>query len=177
MFHATKRFQILCSVLAQGALVVSTISVPNSGYVRPTPISNATTASNSLADILQYISAGWGTLTRTMNRCDSLEDTKTGPPKWEFRLQSRNFKVIAACGWNTFQRKLRGREKWIPIGFKPTGCCIWKTPMWCPEGNLTRCMGGIVISLSEVCFASTGQNWPRGWLRIFSLKSTTMAAC
>ena len=27
---------------------------------------------------MQYISAGWDTLTRTMNRCDSLEDTKTG---------------------------------------------------------------------------------------------------
>ena len=78
MFHATKGFQILCSVLAQGALVISTISVPDSGYGRATPISNATTASNSLPSILQYISAGWGTLTRTMNRCDSLEDTKTG---------------------------------------------------------------------------------------------------
>jgi hypothetical protein len=65
MFHATKGFQILCSALTQGALVMATIPVPNSGYGRATPISNATTASNSLAGILQYISAGWGTLTRT----------------------------------------------------------------------------------------------------------------
>ena len=31
MFHATKGFQIFCSVLAQGALVMSTIPIPNSG--------------------------------------------------------------------------------------------------------------------------------------------------
>jgi alpha,alpha-trehalase len=78
MFQTTKSFQIICSVLAQGALVMSTIPIPNSGYGRAAPISNAATAPNSLADILQYISAGWDSLTRTMNRCESLEDTKTG---------------------------------------------------------------------------------------------------
>src|SRR4029077_5545594 len=78
MFHATKSFQIFCSVLAQGALVLSTMPIPNSAHVRATPTSNAATTPNSLADILQYISAGWDTLTRTMNRCESLEDTKTG---------------------------------------------------------------------------------------------------
>src|ERR1700687_3120921 len=76
MFHANKSFQIFCSVLAQGVLVMSTI--PNSGHAQATPASKAATAPNSLADILQYISAGWDTLTRTMNRCESLEDTKTG---------------------------------------------------------------------------------------------------
>jgi alpha,alpha-trehalase len=78
MFHATRNFQIFCSVLAQGALVMSTIPIPNSGYGQTIPESKAATASNSLGDILQYISAGWDTLTRTMSRCDSLEDTKTG---------------------------------------------------------------------------------------------------
>ncbi|MBZ5641182.1 MAG: trehalase [Acidobacteriia bacterium] len=34
-------------------------------------------ASESREDILRYISKGWDTLTRTMNRCDSLEDSKT----------------------------------------------------------------------------------------------------
>ena len=29
-------------------------------------------------DILGYISSGWDSLTRAMNRCESLEDTKTG---------------------------------------------------------------------------------------------------
>src|SRR4029077_10947842 len=78
MFHATKSFQIFCSVLAQGALVLSTMPIPNSAHVRATPTSNAATTPNSLADILQYISAGWDSLTRAMNRCESLEDTKTG---------------------------------------------------------------------------------------------------
>ncbi len=57
---------------------MSTISMPNSSRGRATPIPDAATDPNSLADILQYISAGWDTLTRTMDRCASLEDTKTG---------------------------------------------------------------------------------------------------
>jgi alpha,alpha-trehalase len=78
MLHATRSFQIFCSLLAQGALVMATIPIPNSGHIRAASISNASTTPNSLDDILKYISAGWDTLTRTMNRCESLEDTKTG---------------------------------------------------------------------------------------------------
>jgi alpha,alpha-trehalase len=57
---------------------MSTISVQKteSGHAAATP--NVTTAPDSISDILEYISAGWDTLTRTMNRCQSLEDTKTG---------------------------------------------------------------------------------------------------
>src|ERR1700692_1884665 len=78
MFHATKSLPILCSVLVQGALVMSTIPITNPAYRRATSMSETETAPNSLTDILQYISAGGDTLTRTMNRCESLEDTKTG---------------------------------------------------------------------------------------------------
>ncbi len=78
MFHATKSFQIFWSVMAQAALVMSTMPIPNSAYRRATPVSKGATAPKSLADILQYISRGWDTLTRTMNRCESLEDSKTG---------------------------------------------------------------------------------------------------
>src|SRR6266851_1857123 len=78
MFHATKSFQIFWSIMAQGALVMSTIPISNSAYRRATPASKGATTPNSVADILQYISSGWDTLTRTMNRCESLEDNKTG---------------------------------------------------------------------------------------------------
>ncbi len=78
MFYATRIFQVLWSVLAQGALVMTTIPVQKSAYSQATPISSAPTGPNSSADILQYISSGWDTLTRTMSRCESLEDTKTG---------------------------------------------------------------------------------------------------
>jgi alpha,alpha-trehalase len=78
MFHATRIFQIVCSISAQGALVMSAISTPNTRRGRAAPISSDKTGTNSTEDILEYISAGWDTLTRTMNRCESLEDTKTG---------------------------------------------------------------------------------------------------
>src|SRR5689334_10125376 len=78
MFRTTTRFRILCSLMAQGALVMSTIPKANSGQGRATPISNASAESNSVSDILQYISTAWDTLTRKMDRCESLEDSKTG---------------------------------------------------------------------------------------------------
>jgi alpha,alpha-trehalase len=76
MTHATRSIQTFCSLLAQGALLMSTI--PKSAGTRPTSISDGAAAQNSVADILHYISSGWDTLTRSMNRCESLEDTKTG---------------------------------------------------------------------------------------------------
>ena len=78
MLRATKSFQGICSVLAQAVLVMSLIPIANTDAGRDAATDNPVTDSNSLTDILQYISAGWDNLTRAMNRCDSLEDTKTG---------------------------------------------------------------------------------------------------
>src|SRR6202790_3733156 len=78
MTHATRSVQIFCSLLAQGALVLSTIPMPKSAVGRAEPISDVTTEENPMSDILHYISTGWDNLTRAMNRCESLEDTKTG---------------------------------------------------------------------------------------------------
>lgn len=55
---------------------MATISRANSGAAQVSAKSPAPAAS-SLADILHYISAGWDTLTRRMDQCESLEDTKT----------------------------------------------------------------------------------------------------
>jgi len=76
MFLTTRNFRKLCSALAQGVLLMSTIPASNSAAAQSGSASNG--AANPAADILGYISGGWDTLTRTMNRCDSLEDTKTG---------------------------------------------------------------------------------------------------
>src|ERR1700737_481546 len=77
MFHASRCFYIFISLLAQGTLIL-----PNNPILAAEPkpaasISRPAGASDSSSDILQYISTGWDTLTRTMNRCESLEDSKT----------------------------------------------------------------------------------------------------
>jgi alpha,alpha-trehalase len=77
MFHPAKCLQIFVSLLAQGALLMSTNPVVAYGRQPESPISPSATTSGDLNDILQYISAGWDKLTRTMNRCESLEDSKT----------------------------------------------------------------------------------------------------
>src|SRR6476646_3335435 len=78
MFHGAKSFQAFCSLLAQGALLMSSIPLPNSAYGQASPPAGAPPTPRSLSDILEYISSGWDSLTRAMNRCESLEDTKTG---------------------------------------------------------------------------------------------------
>lgn len=75
MFHTTKSCAILCSILALGAVVTATISTANSGAAKASSRS-ADAAATSLDDILHYISAGWDTLTRRMDQCQILEDTK-----------------------------------------------------------------------------------------------------
>jgi alpha,alpha-trehalase len=78
MSEPIKTLRIFLAIFVNGVLVMSTISMPNSGRGQGAPNPNTAADPNSLAEILQYISAGWDTLTRTMSRCESLEDTKTG---------------------------------------------------------------------------------------------------
>ncbi len=78
MFHTYWRLHNILSVVAQGVLVMSAIPISNTARAQSAAASNDSAAQSSPADILQYISAGWDNLTRGMNRCESLEDTKTG---------------------------------------------------------------------------------------------------
>ncbi len=77
MFHPARCLQIFLSLLAQGTLLMSNHPIVAYGRQPGSPISPGATAPGDLNDILQYISDGWDTLTRTMNRCESLGDSKT----------------------------------------------------------------------------------------------------
>jgi alpha,alpha-trehalase len=77
MFQGLRCFRIFFSMLAQGSLVLSNIPIVPVVHQPTAPIPHVASTSDSLSDILHYISTGWDTLTRTMNRCESLEDKKT----------------------------------------------------------------------------------------------------
>jgi len=77
MVHAARCLHVFLSLLAQGALVLSNVPSFAAGSDPATPITRGASDSDSLKDILNYISTGWDTLSRTMSRCESLEDTKT----------------------------------------------------------------------------------------------------
>src|SRR5216683_7474608 len=77
MLHPARCLQIFLSLLAQGALLMSNNPIVAYGRQPGSPISPSADTPGDLNDILEYISAGWDTLTRTMNRCESLEDSKT----------------------------------------------------------------------------------------------------
>jgi alpha,alpha-trehalase len=78
MRSASRGLQKVMSVMAQGVLVMSAISIPGSASGQSGSGSGAADSEDRSAGILQYISSGWDALTRAMNRCESLEDTKTG---------------------------------------------------------------------------------------------------
>ena len=77
MFLAPRCFYALISLLAQGSLLLLTNPVLAAERKPPVAISAPARTSDSLDEILRYISNTWDTLTRTMNRCESLEDPKT----------------------------------------------------------------------------------------------------
>jgi len=77
MFHAPRRFHVLISLLALGSLILSNIPIVAAGRKPAASIARPASNSDSLDEILRYISDSWNTLTRAMNRCESLEDTKT----------------------------------------------------------------------------------------------------
>jgi alpha,alpha-trehalase len=61
----------------QGVSLMSMIRTPITVNDPATPIPHTSIDTNSLQDILQYISGTWDTLTRSTDQCQSLEDTKT----------------------------------------------------------------------------------------------------
>jgi alpha,alpha-trehalase len=77
MFHTSRYLYIFFSLLAQGSLILSNNPLLAAERKPAASISRPASGSDSLGDILRYISDSWDTLTRTMNRCESLEDTKT----------------------------------------------------------------------------------------------------
>jgi alpha,alpha-trehalase len=77
MLHAARYAHMFLSMLAQGALILSNVPILTASTPPEASISQSKSDSNPLADILQYISSSWDILTRTMNQCKSLEDSKT----------------------------------------------------------------------------------------------------
>jgi len=77
MLRAPRHFCIFILLWAQGSLLLSNNPILAADRKEAAAISGAASTSDSLGDILRYISGAWDTLTRTMNRCESLEDSKT----------------------------------------------------------------------------------------------------
>jgi hypothetical protein len=75
--RAPRCFNLFILLLAQGSLILSNNPILAADRKPAASISRRASASDPPGDILGYISAGWDTLTRTMNRCESLEDSKT----------------------------------------------------------------------------------------------------
>src|SRR5581483_5822325 len=79
MLHTGKLFSVFYSLLALGTLLLASVPIAaNPTDAAPGP--RRTTGENSLGNILKYISSSWDTLTRSMTRCQSLEDAKTEGP-------------------------------------------------------------------------------------------------
>lgn len=78
MAGTTKWPHVFFSLVIQMTLVFPNAPNPFAGAGHAGPLPGRQEDTESLRRILQYISSGWDNLTRTMDRCESLEDTKTG---------------------------------------------------------------------------------------------------
>jgi alpha,alpha-trehalase len=148
MFHAPQRFCILITLLAQGSLVLSNDPILASERKPTAPISRPASAPDSLGDILRYISASWDTLTRTMSRCESLEDTKTeGEPVLylpaEMAIPSSIAELQAQCRIRVehLAAKIAGPGK-IDLSKIPTeGLLYLENPYVVPGGQFNEMYG------------------------------------
>src|ERR1700739_5015390 len=77
MLHSTRTMEMIGSLAAQGVLLMSMIWTPVTISDPVAPIPQTSIDANSVQDVLKYISGTWDTLTRSMDQCQSLEDTKT----------------------------------------------------------------------------------------------------
>jgi alpha,alpha-trehalase len=112
MIHAGGSFRILLALLAQGALIFSNVSIRVSANEQAlTPTSERFESPDSLQDILEYISASWNTLTRTMSRCNSLDDVKTeGEPVLYLPAETPTPKTLSAL-----QDRCKVRLEHLPV--------------------------------------------------------------
>ncbi|HWF14487.1 MAG TPA: trehalase family glycosidase, partial [Candidatus Acidoferrales bacterium] len=69
--------QTIGSLAAQAVLLVSMVRTPLTLSELAPPIPHPEIDNRSLQDVLTYIDGAWGTLTRSMEQCQSLEDPKT----------------------------------------------------------------------------------------------------
>jgi len=84
MLRVTRTLQTIGSLAAQGILLASMIRTPIKVNDPATPIPHTSVDTNSLQDTLKYINGAWDTLTRSMDQCRSLEDTKTDSEAIEY---------------------------------------------------------------------------------------------
>jgi alpha,alpha-trehalase len=77
MLNGTRTLQIIGSLATLGVLLITMMGTPIAATGPATSVPHTPIDKNSLPEILKYINTAWGTLTRSMDQCQSLEDTKT----------------------------------------------------------------------------------------------------
>ena len=141
---------------------------------------SATAAQPGLEPIRKYIAEGWDTLTRSLDECKSIVDTKMTTASVLY--MPADFEVPPAV--QKFQAQCNVEAKHLPIVIHNLGeidesksirrdFCICRTSMLCRADDSTRCMDGIATSSFADCCATSESSWRKEWWRIFSLRSST----
>jgi hypothetical protein len=153
-------FACLClasSVMALAVFCSPQMTANRSSLTPPSPTDGN---SQSLNDILRYISRDWDRLTRSVDNRDTFIDTKTSdepvlylpstvllPPALE-EMQKRCSVRIAA-----YPRAFMFRVESCPFNLKTTGCSTRRIHTLCPADRLMKCTARTVISSFEALAA------------------------
>src|SRR4051794_38847927 len=137
-----------------------------------------------LKPILDYISSGWDTLTRSMAECQSVVDPKIAAPSVLYL--PAGFQEPDAIKGLSGSCNVRVEHLPTPIhrlgeidtsNFNPPGLLYLPEKYVVPGGASMRCTDGIATSSSEDCSNRTGSNWRAAWSKTSSSKSRTTAPC
>ena len=127
---------------------MATIPMPKSAKRAGTSVSRLTTGQSSVADILQYISTAWDSLTRTMNRCESLEDSKTGgeailylPAEMEIPQAVAELQKHCPVQVKHLPAKITGPGKFDTAKIQNDGLLYLENPYVVPGGQFNEMYG------------------------------------
>src|SRR5437879_9010343 len=137
---------------------------------------DAKTEKQMMGNILQYISAGWGALTRSLDKCQTVSDPKA-PEKSVLYLPA-GFAIPAAV--QELQKNCSVRVEHLPVvieklggievgKIRQHGLLYLEHPYVVPGGMSTRCMAGTVTSSCGGCCEKGNSSWPEeSWRTFFS---------
>jgi alpha,alpha-trehalase len=77
LVNGNRTLQMIGSLAAQAVLLLSMLRAPLTLNAPAAPVPDTEIDNRSLKGVLTYIDGAWDTLTRSMEQCRSLEDTKT----------------------------------------------------------------------------------------------------
>ena len=170
-------------VCVTAPLLLLTLTAPVFAQSATAPASSSA-ASGGLKPILDYISTGWETLTRSMNDCSTIVDSKLAtksilyvPADFAITPDLRALESRCNIEVKPLPKVLHHLGEIDTTKFSPHGLLYLEHPYVVPGGRFNEMYGWDSYSSFAVCYARGKLNWRVEWSKISFSRSSTTVRC